>query len=214
MKDFSDVESSVTSTEEILKVTSSESKPKWLRQAVRDLMRHEGYRQFAYPDPLSVLARKYPVSVWGWGYKPAREILDAIYAKTGVRQPEKYGQPWTVGAGQTHGVTPDSTRTVEESAAELELSVKEHVKDLHKLYSGWVEAPDFVSSVLVDMIYNLGYDRFKQFQPTINVIKAGKYAEAAGRLRNTAWHRQVGDRAVELETRLERQSIAPEHRVT
>jgi GH24 family phage-related lysozyme (muramidase) len=177
-------------------------------------MRHEGYREFAYPDPLSVLSKKYPTSVWGWGFKPAREILDAIYAKTGIREPEKYGQPWTVGAGQTHRVTIDSTRSVEESAAELELSVKEHVKDLHKLYSGWVEAPDFVSSVLVDMIYNLGYDRFKQFQPTINTIKAGKYAEAAARLRNTAWHRQVGDRAVELETRLERQSIAPQHRVT
>jgi GH24 family phage-related lysozyme (muramidase) len=214
MPDFSDVQSNVTSTEEIVKVTSSENKPRWLRQAVRDLMRHEGYREFAYPDPLSVLSKKYPTSRWGWGYKPARDILAAIYKETGHQEPEKYGQPWTVGAGQTHGVTIDSTRTVEESAAELELSVKEHVKDLHKLYSGWVEAPDFVSSVLVDMIYNLGYDRLKQFQPTINVIKAGQYAQAAARLRNTAWHNQVGDRAVELETRLERQSIAPEHRVT
>lgn len=213
MKDFSDVESRVISTEEIVKVTSSESKPRWLRQAVRDLMRHEGYRQYAYPDPLSVLSKKYPVKKWGWGYRPAREILDDIYKKTGVRQPEKYGQPWTVGVGQTHGVTIESTRTVEEAAAELELSIQDHVKDLHRLYPDWEKAPDFVSSVLVNMIYNMGYDRFKQFQPTINTIKAGRYVEAAGRLRNTAWHKQVGDRAIELETRLERQSIAPEHKV-
>ena len=212
MKDFSDVESDIQSTEELHNVTSG--KPKWLRQAIRDLMRHEGYREFAYPDPLSVLGRKYPPSQWGWGFKPAREIFADILKKTGVAVKESQGQPWTVGAGQTHGVTPDSTRTVEESAAELELSVKKHVKDLHRLYSGWEDAPDFVSSVLVDMIYNLGYDRFKQFQPTIDTITAGKYKEAAARLRNTAWHRQVGDRAVELETRLERQSIAPEHRVT
>lgn len=213
MPEFDDVESRVISTEEIIKVTSSQSKPRWLRQAVRDLMRHEGFRQYAYPDPLSVLHKKYPVSVWGWGYKPAMEILDAIYKKTGVREPIKYGQPWTVGVGETGGVTPESTRTVEEAAAELELSIQAHVKDLHRLYPDWENAPDFVSSVLVDMIYNLGYDRYKQFQPTINTIKAGKYAEAAGRLKNTGWHRQVGDRAVELEKRLERQSIAPEHRV-
>lgn len=213
MKDFSDVKSRVISTEEIIKVTSSESRPQWLRQGVRDLMRHEGFRQFAYPDPRSVLHKLYPPSVWGWGFKPAREIMAAIAKKTGKPVKEIQGQPWTVGVGQTHGVTPDSTRTVEEAAVELELSIQDHVKDLHRLYPDWKEAPDFVSSVLVDMIYNMGYGRFKQFQPTINTIKAGRYAEAAGRLRNTAWHKQVGDRAIELETRLERQSIAPEHKV-
>lgn len=199
--DFSDVRSEIQSTEEI-----RVDKPQWLKQTVADLWRHEGFREFAYPDPLSVLAKKYPRA--GWGFRPAVQILAEL------KENPKYGQPWTVGVGETHGVTPESTRTVKEAEAELELSVKNHVKELHRLYSGWEEAPDFVSSVLVNMIYNLGYDRFKAFQPTINTIKAGKYAEAAARLRNTAWHRQVGARAVELEARLERQSIAPEHRVT
>lgn len=204
MADFSDVTVKVDSTAELI----GSDKPDWLRQGVRDLFRHEGYRRYAYPDPLSTLHKKYPPSKYGWGFRPAREILKEIGQK------EIYGQPWTVGVGQTHGVTPDSEMSIPEAAADLELSVKEHVRDLHKLYSGWETAPDFVSSVLVDMIYNLGYQRLKQFQPTIDTIKAGKYEEAATRLKKTAWHRQVGDRAVELETRLERQRIAPEHRVT
>lgn len=182
--------------------------PKWMRQAVADMARHEGFRPFAYPDPLSVLGRKYSSVRYKWGYRPAREILKELGMS------EKQGQPWTVGFGETHGVTPDSTRTREEAETELELSIRKHVKDLHKLYPNWENAPDFVSSVLVNMIYNMGYDRFKQFQPTINTIKAGQYAAAAARLKKTPWHTQVGKRAIELETRLERQSIAPEHRVT
>lgn len=177
----------------------------WLKQGVADVGRHEGFRQYAYPDPLSVLSKKYPRAKWG--FRPAREILKELGEK------EVRGQPWTVGFGQTHGVTPDSTRTRAEAETELELSVKSHVRDLHKLYSGWETAPDFVSSVLVDMIYNMGYDRFKQFQPTIDRMKAGKYEEAAARLRRTPWFKQVGDRAKENVERLERQRIAPEHKV-
>src|SRR5688572_29987591 len=143
MPDFTEVTVKVTSTGELLDM--DETKPKWLRQGVRDLMRHEGYREFAYPDPLSVLHKQYPPHKWGWGNKPAREIFEEIFEKTGVRIKEIQGQPWTVGVGQTHGVTPDSRRTIPEAAAELELSIKSHVRDLHKLYSGWEEAPDFVS---------------------------------------------------------------------
>lgn len=183
-------------------------KPLWLRQSVADLARHEGFREFAYPDPLSPLAKKYKGSKFKWGFRPARDIMREL-GETDFSK----GAPWTVGYGQTHGVTPDSTRTEPEAKAELELSTVEHVKDLHKLYPNWQQAPLFVSSVLVNMIYNMGYDRFSKFQPTINVIKAGRYVEAAGRLKKTPWYTQTGYRAQELTQRLERQSIAPHHRV-
>lgn len=177
----------------------------WIQQVTADLDRHEGFREYAYPDPLSVLAKKYPASKYKWGFRPARQILAEIGAK------EIHGQPWTYGHGFTHGVTPDSRITHAESLKRLRQEILEHVKGLERLYYNWQAAPLFVSTVLVNMIYNMGFDRFKQFQPTINRIKEGKYAEAAERLRKTPWFKQVGKRAVELTDRLERQTIAPQH---
>ena len=46
---------------------------KLLLQVVKDLGRDEGFREYAYPDPLSKLARTQKSK--DWGFKPAREIM-------------------------------------------------------------------------------------------------------------------------------------------
>lgn len=181
--------------------------PLWLRQSLSDLARHEGFREYAYPDPLSYLGKKYRGSKFKWGFRPARDILREL------GEDASRGAPWTVGYGETNGVTPDTRWSEPEARAKLKTSVISHVENLHKLYPNWQNAPLFVSSVLVNMIYNLGYAKFSAFQPTINRIKAGAFAEAGTRLKKTPWYSQVGYRAQELVQRLERQSIAPHHRV-
>lgn len=186
-------------------ITDLKSKPRWLRQTLKDLDRHEGFEEFAYPDPLSVLAKKYPARKYGWGKRPARQIL----AELGER--EINGQPWTVGHGFTHGVTPDSRITREQSLKRLEPELIEHVKGLYSLYHDWDKEPLFVSTVLANMAFNMGTARLSKFAPTLAVLKAHKYEEAAARLEKTAWYKQVGVRSKELVARLRNQMIAPEH---
>ncbi len=51
----------------------------WLkRQVVADLNRHEGFREFAYPDPLSALYKKF--SRLPWGLKPATRDCSARHS--------------------------------------------------------------------------------------------------------------------------------------
>lgn len=48
---------------------------------------------------------------------------------------------------------------------------------------------------LVDMVYNLGINRFLEFKQTIASIKAGDWEGAAEHALNSRWARQVGRRA-------------------
>src|SRR5688572_27910594 len=54
------------------------NKTELLNQYLADARKHEGFRQYAYPDPLSALGKIFPASKYGWGAKPAREILNFI----------------------------------------------------------------------------------------------------------------------------------------
>lgn len=64
----------------------------------------EGYREFAYPDPASPLARATPVA--RWGHVPAQEILEMLPGDTAGLP----GDPWTVGHGETGKHVGPSTR--------------------------------------------------------------------------------------------------------
>ena len=94
------------------------AQPPWLKQTVADLDRHEGFREFAYPDPLSALARQYPARKHGWGKRPA----SVIAAELGLTTADlDKGRPWTVGHGFTHRVTPNSSIKKEASMHRLRL---------------------------------------------------------------------------------------------
>jgi lysozyme len=52
--------------------------------------------------------------------------------------------------------------------------------------------------VVLNMIFNLGINRFSQFHQTIKCIEAFDYAGAADRMLQSLWAKQVGARAVRL----------------
>lgn len=183
------------------------AKPRWRVQTVADLARHEGFRPYPYPDPLSRIGRSYPPSkTVRWGYEPPRLIM----AKLGLKN-DADGKPWTNGFGETKGITPDTPQVNRESQMKkLEDRLMEHVVLLDQIIPEWKTMPAFAQTVLANLSYNLG-SRLKQFVQTLDLFKKGEYAEAAARLRKTPWFKQVGKRAEELCTRLERGMIAPEH---
>lgn len=181
-------------------------KPDWLVQTKADLDRHEGFREFAYPDPLSKLGRKYAARRFNWGF----ERGDLLLVKYGEK--EEDGRPWTYGYGFTHGVTPASRINKQMAQQLLEPILLEHVRVLDRLIPSWRTMPTAIQTVLANMAFNMG-NRLEQFTNTLNIIKAGRYAEAGDRLTTSLWYKQVGVRAKELVERLKTGKIQDEYKV-
>lgn len=181
-------------------------KPPWFNQALSDMKRHEGFREFAYPDPLSKLWAQFPELRNLWGFKPAKELLKG---KKGYDLDD--GAPWTNGYGFTHGVTPDSRISVIQADRKLEEEVIRHALELDDVTPQWKKYPVLVQTVLVNLIFNMGAKTLREFTTTLKLIDAGKYKEAGINLKKSLWYRQTKTRAVELTTRLITGQVAPEH---
>jgi GH24 family phage-related lysozyme (muramidase) len=183
-------------------------KPKWLTQTVSDLCRMEGFRQFAYPDPLSKLGRRYASPKFGWGMSPARALL----AKYGEKAED--GTPWTVGYGDTENITPDSQQTPTIAAKWLENNVlSERVKIANKLVPSWTTMPLFAQTTLLNLAYNLGETRLSKFQGTLQAFVANDWSGVGAHLEDSLWYKQVGARGRELVARMEDQQIDPRYQV-
>lgn len=185
------------------------SKPAWRIQTIFDLSRHEGFRPWPYPDALSRIGRRFAGAKYRWGFRPPRLIM----AELGITDASE-GMPWTNGFGETKHITPDTPEVRRETQlAKLEDRLMEHVKGLDVLVPKWQEYPVVVQTVLANLIYNLGQERLAKFNHTLSLIHQKRWAEVADNLTLTAWHKQVGDRALELEERLRTGKILPKHLV-
>jgi len=175
-----------------------------LLQVKSDLERHEGFREFAYPDPLSKLFKKYPKLPWG--FKPAREIApkDANLED---------GKPWTVGFGFTHGVTADSRITRITAERLLEQKILDMNESLgHALATWYKDATTITKGVLINMAFNMGQAGLLKFRNTLGYMKAKNYTQAAANMRLSLWYKQVKKRAEELARRIETQEIEAAHK--
>lgn len=180
------------------------ARPRWLIQTHADLQRHEGFRKYAYPDPLSPMGR---MNYKEAGFISGRELMQ----KYGWKEAD--GAPWTVGYGFTQGVTPDSIITKELADQKLYQEILNHLEVLDRLIPSWIVLPMFAQTVLISLAFNLGYNKLRQFAPTLELFKQGDWAGAARRLENTAWYRQTGSRARELVWRLKNEMIQKEYAI-
>ena len=174
------------------------SQNKLARQVAGDLNRHEGFREFAYPDPLSALFKNQPSK--DWGFKPAREV-----AKPGTNFDQ--GKPWTVGFGFTHGVTPDSRMNRITAERRLEQEILDVDRALSDVLTWYKDASFVTKTILINLSFNMGIKGLLGFKNTLAFIKEKKYKEAASNLRKSLYYKQVTKRAEELATRLETQVI-------
>lgn len=172
------------------------------RQVVKDLENDEGFREFAYPDPLSKLYKQFPDLRNLWGKKPVKELL---IGKTGYKLSD--GMPWTMGFGFTQGVTPDSK--IERIRAERMLEEKVLAMDatLNKTLSWYNQASFVTKTVLINMGFNLGLAGLLKFKNTLDYIKAKNYVQAATNMRKSLWYQQVTKRAERLAVRMSTQKI-------
>lgn len=207
---FDNVVSSVSSTENIIMTIPylHASQTKLLLQVKKDLDRHEGYREYAYPDPLSALHNKYPSQKWG--YVPAASIL----AKLGVAEDEaaRTGKPWTVGHGFTGGTTLHSKMSRILSERKLEEKILEEENKLLNALPWFAETSFVNKTVLINMAFNMGLKGLLAFRNTLAYFRAKSYTQAAANMRKSLWYKQVPSRASELARRVETQEIAPQHK--
>lgn len=174
-------------------------------QMKKDLERHEGYRYYAYPDPLSALYKKYPGL--DWGYKPARELLALV-----KDMDEDDGRPWTVGFGDTHGVSPDSVAPRQQAERRLEQHIMSKDAQIASVLPWYKDASFVTRTVLLNMAFNMGVQGLLGFTNTLRFVKNKDYERAAHNMTLSLWYRQVGNRAKELVERMRTQEIKSEHR--
>lgn len=67
----------------------------------------------------------------------------------------------------------------------------------------WMAFPDEVKEILVNMMFNMGRPRLKQFKKMNEALLEGDWATAAVEGRDSRWFNQVGSRAERLMSRLE-----------
>lgn len=179
------------------------SQNKLTKQVAGDLNRHEGFREYAYPDPLSPLMKKHPSK--DWGFKPARDVLKTLGVS--VEQAAKDGAPWTVGHGFTGGVTLDSRMDRFTSDRKLEQKILEVDTALSNVLSWYKEASFVTKTVLINMAFNMGLKGLLGFRNTLQFISQKNYEQAARNMTQSLWFRQVGNRAKELVERMRTQQI-------
>lgn len=172
------------------------------RQVKSDLQGDEGFREFAYPDPLSDLYKQFPELRNLWGTKPVKELLAG---KTGYKLSD--GMPWTMGFGFTQGVTPDSKIDRIRAERMLEEKVLQMDADLGKVLSWYPQASFVTKTVLINMGFNLGMAGLLKFKNTLAYIKAGNFKQAGVNMRKSLWYQQVTKRAERLAVRMETQKI-------
>lgn len=75
--------------------------------------------------------------------------------------------------------------------------IEDAIKDLSNF--DWFEDLDPVrKKVVIDMRFNLGPTRFRQFKRMIAALAAGDYKAAADEMVDSAWYHQVGNRSKRL----------------
>jgi len=87
------------------------------------------------------------------------------------------------------------------SVAVAELMLEEDiaiaVNELKDIFEEWEEIQESVKSVLIDMMFNLGYTRFSKFKRMIGAIRIQDYKLAAKEATDSKWCEQVGARCTE-----------------
>lgn len=179
------------------------SQVKLARQVAGDLDRHEGFREFAYPDVLSPLFKAH--SKQNWGKRPAREILEEIGVK--AEDAAKLGHPWTVGFGFTKGVTLDSRMDRLKAERKLEQEVLEVDHALSAALSWYKDVTFVTRTVLINMAFNMGLKKLLGFRNTLRFISQKQYQHAADNMAQSLWYRQTKTRAKELTERMRTQVI-------
>jgi lysozyme len=101
---------------------------------------------------------------------------------------------WTVGVGRN---LTDKGLSDSEIDYLLMNDIRECTDDL-KTFLWWDDLDEVRRNVLIDMRFNLGPSRFRQFKATLAAVAMGDYVTASDQMRKSKWYRQVKGRGERL----------------
>lgn len=105
------------------------------------------------------------------------------------------GNP-TIGVGRNVGPGGPGLRDVELSIM-LDNDVQ-HYEEQAGVFDWFHNLDEIRATVVVTMIFNMGFRKFCTFKNTIAYIAAGEFDQAADGMLKSLWAKQVGERAVRL----------------
>lgn len=108
---------------------------------------------------------------------------------------------YTCTAGKpTVGVGHNLERPISNAAINQILSddINESIAELDRVFPGWRNHDDARQNVLLEMMFNLGAPRLRDFKRMWAALQSKNYDEAAKEMMHSGWAVQVGKRAVTL----------------
>lgn len=76
--------------------------------------------------------------------------------------------------------------------------IDECFEDLKRIFKHFENLPENIQHVLIDMRFQLGYDRFRGFRKMIIAVQAFNWREMVVQMKDSKWYRQTTNRADEL----------------
>ncbi len=107
----------------------------------------------------------------------------------------------TIGVGRN---LEDKGITREEALYLLRNDIKECETDLRTIFDNFEELDKIRKNVLIDMRFNLGPNRFRQFKKMIAAVRKKDFQKALKEMKDSNWYRQVGKRGENLCEMMER----------
>lgn len=101
----------------------------------------------------------------------------------------------TIGVGRN---LEDRGITEEEALFLLANDIRECEEDLRKIFDNYDGLDQARKQVLIDMRFNLGPNRFRNFRKMIAAVQGRDFKRAAEEMKDSAWYGQVGQRARNL----------------
>lgn len=138
------------------------------------ITKHEGYRNKVYRDSLGI-------PTVGIGLNLLRPDAKIILSRAGLDYNDVLNGNATL--------TDDQVKTV------FQLCLKIAYADVKKYIPNYDSLPKNIKLGLIDLSFNLGYNRLSKFAKTRELIIKGDYKGAANELLNSKWATQVGNRA-------------------
>lgn len=153
---------------------------------IEKVKQHEAFREYAYPDPASPLARECRKRGYKlrWGFEPAKNIIDKL--PDDLRK--LHGNPWTCGYGETKDVTYETRWSKDEAHRRLLVRLEEF--EAQVLSACTVEPNPNQCAALVSFTYNVGVGNLRKSSVLRN-HNAGNHQAAARSFK--LWNKAGGE---------------------
>jgi lysozyme len=130
-----------------------------------------------------------------------QNLIDQLIRDEGMRN-----KPYQCTAGK---LTIGIGRNLEDNGISDDEALYLLQNDLKAIYQwlegsyNWFERLSIVRAcVIVNMVYNLGFEGFSRFKKTIAFLEAGDFENASKEMLDSRWAKQTGARAVRLSEQL------------